>query len=159
MFKYPKIVFLFEKCSGFGRFYKNVPISKNCLHFLNEFSQILFTISKSVAVSYNLHVFFSKYRFPKMFALPNLFGIFQNCSPFQNMFSRNKKCSSFQICSWFFKIVLHFKICSEDSKNVCASKNSPRFQIFLKIQKSFMLQKIVFKYQKCSSFQKMFGKF
>ena len=71
----------------------------------------------------------------KMFALPNLSGVFLNCSLFQK-FSQDSKnvhalqnCSCCQICSGFFKIVLHCKICSQDSKNVHVLQNCSCFQI------------------------------
>ena len=66
----------------------------------------------------------------------------------------------FQICSRFFKIVLRFKICSQNSTNVRTLKNCSRLQVcsgFFKIVLCFKIcsqdSKNVRALKKCSCFQ------
>uniref|UniRef100_A0A8R7UCT1 Secreted protein n=1 Tax=Triticum urartu TaxID=4572 RepID=A0A8R7UCT1_TRIUA len=90
-----------------------------CIFRIVEFLQILFSISKSVCC----------------FIQPSCFFLKNNVS---------QKCSHFQICLEFFKIVLYFKICSQETKNVRALQNCSCFQIC----SGFF--KIVFRFKICS---------
>ena len=67
------------------------------------------------------------------------------------------KCSRFQIFSGFLKIVLHLKICSQDSKNVRALKNCLRLQICSGFFSIVLPLKISSRDSKCPCFKKLFA--
>ena len=77
-------------------------------------------------------------RLHKMFALPNLFRIFQNCSLFQNWFSRFKKCLCFKNCSRFLHNCSLFQnLFSRFKKCSCFEKLSTLPNLFRSFQNLF----------------------
>ena len=78
-------MFLFKILTTFKKLFT---ISKKCFRFKNclQFSKNVHEFL-NIFVLYFLHVFNFCSHIQKMFVLPNLFGIFQICSLFQNLFS------------------------------------------------------------------------
>ena len=131
-----KTVHVFKFCSGVS---KNVPSFKKCSSIQNLFSNL-----KNVRVLGD---------FTKMFPFPKIVCIFRIVEFLQILFSISRsvrcfiqpscfflknrvsqKCSHFQICSWFFKIVHISKKILKIQKKFGNWKKVPAFQICSQIQ-------------------------
>ena len=112
------------------------------------FFQDLFTSSKNVYVL--------KYLCSKNVRALIHCSCFQICSPFQNLFSRFKKCSCFKKLS---KFVLRFKICSQDSKNVRTFRKYLCSNFVLNFKILFSKFKKCSEFRKCSCFSRFVHKF
>ena len=156
MCEYTKIVFEFEKCLGFQKNFQVLyfcEILPKCSRFeklfaffeLLSFYKFCSQFLKVFAVSYNLHVFFSKIAFLK------------NVWSFSKLFSVSKYVLKKQKMFALYKIVHASKFVQDFSKLFFVSKFVLKVQkMFGNWKKIFQLSKFVHKFNNSSCFSILF---